>query len=145
MTYRLFPRLTAGVEYNPRAGEIGPLVNFVALTEGETRPALILGTSSDRIGTPRGRSYYATLSKDLTEATRLPVAPYLGASYGTYEHRLRPIGGINVHLGDRWTAVFIHDGIHAHPTVTFDAGKGIQLSAIFVRARDWGLSASLSF
>ncbi|MGH9782835.1 MAG: hypothetical protein ACRD88_01510, partial [Terriglobia bacterium] len=73
LTYRLHPRLMAGVEFNPRAAEPGdrvnPLVNWVALTETTQRPALIVGTSSDRIGTPRGQSFYATLSKNLKGET----------------------------------------------------------------------------
>ena len=75
LTYRFHPRFTAGVEYNPLAGKVSPLANLVAITETHTRPALILGTSSDRIGTPSGQSFYATLSKSLKHHTGLPVAP----------------------------------------------------------------------
>ena len=78
LTYRFHPRLTAGAEYNPLAGKVSPLANFVALTETHRRPALILGTSSDRIGTPSGQSYYATLSKNIKHHTGLPLAPYFG-------------------------------------------------------------------
>jgi hypothetical protein len=60
LTYRFHPRLTAGVEYNPLAKKVSPLANFVAMTETHQRPALIFGTSSDRIGTPSGQSFYAT-------------------------------------------------------------------------------------
>lgn len=65
LTYRFHRRVTAGIEYNPLAGKASPLANVVALTEKHERPALILGTSSDRIGTPFGQSFYATLSKNL--------------------------------------------------------------------------------
>ena len=64
-------------------------------------PALIVGTSSDRIGTPHGRSFYAAINKDLTEAVGLPVAPYVGYSYGHYEGRGRVIGGVRVAFTDR--------------------------------------------
>ncbi|HVF90492.1 MAG TPA: hypothetical protein VNH22_10525, partial [Blastocatellia bacterium] len=73
LTYRLHPRFSVGVEYNPRADDVGLLANFVAVTESARRPALILGTSSDRIGTPSGRSIYATVSKSLSGAVKLPV------------------------------------------------------------------------
>ena len=65
LTYQVNSRLSVGVEYNPLAGKVSPLANFVAVTETEKRPALILGTSQDRIGTPSGQSFYATLSKNL--------------------------------------------------------------------------------
>ncbi|MFY9608879.1 MAG: hypothetical protein WAU45_09730, partial [Blastocatellia bacterium] len=87
LTYRIHPRLSFGVEYNPRADDVGLLANFVPMTETEKRPALILGTSSDRIGTPSGRSFYATVSKDLTAAVKLPIAAYVGVSYGSFEDR----------------------------------------------------------
>ena len=62
--YRLLQRLQVGVELNPKAKEAGPLVTLFLLTETETRPALFLGTSSDRIGSPAGeQSYFATISK----------------------------------------------------------------------------------
>ena len=73
LTYRFHPRFTAGVEYNPLAGKVSPLANLVALTETHLRPALILGTSSDRIGTPSGQSFYVTLSKNVKHYTGLPL------------------------------------------------------------------------
>ena len=62
--YSLHQRLQVGVELNPKAEEAGPLVTLILLTETETRPALFLDTSSDRIGSPAGeQSYFATISK----------------------------------------------------------------------------------
>ncbi len=96
LTYRFHPRLQAGVEYNPRVGEVGVIANFLVLTETERRPALMIGTSTDRIGTPSGQSFYATVSKNLQHETGLPIAPYVGAAFGTFDDRLRPIGGVNI-------------------------------------------------
>ena len=75
LTYRFHTRFTAGVEYNPLAKKVSPLANLVVITETHHRPALIVGTSSDRIGTPSGQSFYATLSKNVKHYTRLPVSP----------------------------------------------------------------------
>ena len=62
--YRLHQRLQVGIELNPKAKEVGPLATLFLLTETGTRPALFLGTSSDRIGSPAGeQSYFATISK----------------------------------------------------------------------------------
>ena len=45
-------------------GYLIPLFSLFLLTETEKRPALFLGISSDRIGSPAGKqSYYATASK----------------------------------------------------------------------------------
>ena len=73
LNYRIHHRIQAGIEFNPKAEEIGPLFTLFLLTETEKRPALFLGTSSDRIGSPSGKqSYYATISKYL---------PFLHASF----------------------------------------------------------------
>ena len=41
LTYRLLPRLTVGVEYNPLAKDVKPLANWLAISETEKRPAVI--------------------------------------------------------------------------------------------------------
>jgi hypothetical protein len=144
LTYRFHPRFTAGVEYNPLAGKVSPLANVVVLTETLKRPALIVGTSSDRIGTPFGQSFYATFSKSLKRATGLPVAPYVGVAYGTYEDRARVIGGLNINLSERWSSTLLFDGVRAHPTANYTYGRH-QFGLIFERGRHPGASYSISF
>ena len=74
LTYRFHPRFQAGVEWNPRTqrggNRFGPLANLLILPETLRRPALIAGTSSDRIGTPRGQSFYLTASNVLDDGFR---------------------------------------------------------------------------
>jgi hypothetical protein len=144
LTYRFHPRFTAGVEYNPLAGKVSPLANFVAMTETRARPALILGTSSDRIGTPSGQSFYATFSKNLKPSTDLPVAPYAGVAYGTFEDRFRAIGGLNIQLHERWSSTILFDGVRVHPLLTYARGRH-QLGIVFERGRNPGASYSVSF
>lgn len=144
LTYRFHPRLTAGVEYNPLAGKVSPLANVVAVTETHRRPALIIGTSSDRIGTPSGQSFYATFSKNLKHPTGLPIAPYVGVAYGTFEDRARVIGGLNVYAGERWSSTVLFDGVRVHPLVNYARGRH-QFGVIFERGRHPGVSYSVSF
>lgn len=144
LTYRFLPDLSGGIEYNPRADKVSPLANWLVVSETRNRPALILGTSSDRIGTPSGQSFYATISKNLKRETKLPIAPYFGFAYGTYEDRLRPIGGLNVGFTEQWGALAIFDGVRIHPMVTFSQGRHV-VSLILVRGRDPGVSYSISF
>ncbi len=144
LTYRFHPRFTAGVEYNPLAGKVSPLANVVALTETHKRPALILGTSSDRIGTPYGQSFYATFSKNLKHATGLPIAPYAGVAYGTFEDRFRAIGGLNINFGERWNSTILFDGVRVHPLVNYTHGRH-QFGVMLERGRNPGMSYSISF
>jgi hypothetical protein len=144
LTYQLHPRLQLGVEYNPRAGEFAPLMNFLILTETQRRPALMFGTSTDRIGTPSGQAFFMTVSKNLKEATGLPIAPYAGAAFGTYDHRLRPIGGLTVFLGKRFALIATYNGVQVHPVLSFTKDRH-ALSLIMVKGRDPGMSYSVRF
>ncbi|HYO62389.1 MAG TPA: hypothetical protein VER08_01915 [Pyrinomonadaceae bacterium] len=144
LTYRFHPRVSAGVEYNPRAGKVSPLANVLAVKETLKRPALIVGTSSDRIGTPSGQSFYATLSKNLKRETKLPIAPYAGLAYGTYEDRLRPIGGLNIGFTEQFTSLIIFDGVHVHPMLNYSYQRH-AFSFLLVRGRHPGVSYSVAF
>jgi hypothetical protein len=146
LTYRLTSRLQGGVEFNPRSTEekANPLMNWLAVPETTKTPALIVGTSSDRIGTPGGQSFYATASKNLKRETRLPIAPYFGVAYGTYQDRLRPIGGLNIGFTKQLSALAIFDGVHVHPTLNFSYSRHV-VSFLLVRGKEPGVSYSISF
>jgi hypothetical protein len=104
----------------------------------------MLGTSSDRIGTPEGQSFYATVSKDLSPQIDLPVAPYVGVAYGTYEDKARVIAGANVAFTRRLSSLLIFDGVYFHPTLSYFHGRhGISL--LLVQGRDPGVSYSVRF
>lgn len=148
LTYRLHPRLNAGIEVNPRAdvagGRVSPLANWVAVTEKENRPALILGTSSDRIGTPDGQSFYATFSKNLKRETGLPIAPYAGVAYSTYEHRWLPLGGLNVQFTPSFSSTVIFDGVRVHPLLNYTRGRH-AFSFLLAFSNKPGISYSVTF
>lgn len=144
LTYRFHPRVQLGVEWNPRADEVSPLANILVVTETRKRPAVMIGTSTDRIGTPSGQSFYLTVSKDLHEAIGLPIAPYAGAAFGTFEDRLRPIGGFNLQLHRKVSALVTFNGVNVHPLITY-SHKSHAFSLILVKGRDPGMSYSLTF
>jgi hypothetical protein len=144
LTYRVHPRLQLGFEYNPRAHEVVPLANLLVVTERARRPAVMLGTSSDRIGTPSGQSFYVTVSKNLRRELGLPIAPYVGASFGTYDHRLRPIAGLSISLNEHLSALVTFNGVNVHPLLTFTHQRH-ALSLIMVKGRDPGMSYSVTF
>lgn len=144
LTYTFHPRFTAGVEYNPRVDEVAPIANLLVVTETKRRPAFMLGTSSDRIGTPSGQSFYGIFSKNLKRETGLPIAPYVGLAYGTYEDRLRIVGGLNIYFPKNFSAVITFDGVNVHPIVNFTHKRHV-FSLIMVKGRDPGMSYSISF
>jgi hypothetical protein len=119
LSYRFTDRAQAGIEYNPLDHDIGPLVNLTLMTENEWRPALIAGTSSDRIGSDHGQSYYGTLSKSLEPWIGLPVAPYVGAAFRSADDDWEPVAGLHYELFDTLSVTHLWDGENLHLTVDY--------------------------
>jgi hypothetical protein len=139
--HRITPNVKAGIEWNVRADEVGIVANWRAIPETETRPAVIFGTSSDRIGTPSGQSYYATISKSLPN---VPVAPYAGVSWSEYEERFVFPFGVNVGLGRGWSAMLINDGVHTHLSATY-ARSRFSVTALMVERKHFGVTVGMAF
>jgi hypothetical protein len=142
--HQLRPNLKLGIEWNPGASEVGFVGNWRAVSEKRHRPAIIFGTSSDRIGTPEGQSYYMTVSKSLHHDIGLPVAPYLGASYSTYENRMLYPFGLNVGITPRWSAMLMNDGVHTHLSTTY-AFDRFAVTILAVERKDLGVTIGARF
>lgn len=146
LTYRPTPRFSLGIEWNPEADSTSPLANVLAVSEGKHRPALMFGTSSDRIGTPEGQAYYATLSKDLSTVNGWPVSPYVGVAYGTYEDKLRAIGGVYLRIPKTGLAsTLIYDGVNFHPTLEYRLGERHVFTLLWVDTQELGMAYSVAF
>ncbi len=153
LMYAVTPSFQAGVEYNPLKERVGisPLANWRVLDEEGWRPALILGTSSDRIGTPHGQSFYATVSKTFEAETGLPVAPYAGVAYGTFEDELNPIGGGSVYWTGRVSTTHLYDGKNVHHLLNVGVTDRFSIGILYVtQKRDagdpyWGLTWGFRF
>ncbi len=140
------PRFSFGIEWNPKADSGSPLANWLAVSEKKRRPALVFGTSSDRIGTPEGQAYYGTLSKDLSTVNGWPVSPYLGLAYGTFDDKLRAIGGIYFRIPrTRLASTVIYDGVNLHPTLEYRFRERHVITLLWVDTTDLGLSYSIVF
>lgn len=131
--------LKAGVELNAAADEVGIVANWRAVAEAKRRPAVILGTSSDRIGTPAGQSYFVTVSKSLGR-----LAPYAGLSYSGHDDRLRIPFGVNAAISSNWSAMVMNDGIHTHLSATY-GWKRYSLTILAVERKELGLTFGVAF
>ncbi len=145
MIYRLHPRFHIGLEYNPRVGEVHPLITFIPVTETVNRPAIIFGISSDRIGTPKGTSVYLTASKDMQHWTGLPIAPYGGIVYSSYDKKFRPIGGLNIRIRNDLTSLIQFDGVKVHPSLTYTFNDTHALTFLLIRGTRPGVTYTFSF
>lgn len=109
---RVVPTLQLGLEFNPAAEEVGPLATWFVLTETDRRPAAFLGTSSDRIGSPKGaQSYYLTMSKHIAP---LRASPYMSLNYSEWDRGLNVPFGAHVEIGHGFSVQPMYDGHRTH-------------------------------
>lgn len=123
------------MEYNAAIGELDLRGNGFLQTETDTRPGVIVGFSSDRIGTPYGKMYFVTVSK-LAYATDsgFGVAPYVSLAYSEFDRGFTVPFGASIALGPRWTLLPMYDGHRAHTTLTWslpDGKSSVTLIAAF--------------
>jgi hypothetical protein len=105
---------------------------------------MMLTFSSDRIGTPYGYSYSVTLSKDFSEQINLPLSAYAGLSYGTYEDKLRPIGGLEINFKRWMSSTIMFDGRKVHPMMNFYRGRH-GFTFLMTQMRNPGITYSITF
>jgi hypothetical protein len=65
-------------------------------------------------------------------------------AYGTFEDRLRPVGGLNVFLNEKFSLLVTYNGVNVHPLLTFSHNRH-ALSLVMVKGRDPGMSYSIAF
>ena len=144
LVYRAHPDFKIGIEANILADEVGLVANWRALRETRSRPAIIFGTSSDRIGTPSGQAWFVTASKSLHHVIGLPIAPYAGASYSGYEDRVIYPFGVNVALPRGFSAMAMNDGVHTHLSASY-ARRNVSVTLLLVERRDPGITIGVTF
>jgi hypothetical protein len=142
LTYRIHRRLQAGVEFNPEVDEISPLLNLFLLTETDRRPALFLGTSSDRIGSPEGtQSYFATLSKRFGTSR---FSGYASLNYSEWDRELNVPFGIEVHLAEQFSVRPMFDGARPHLMLSYSRQR-FSVSLLAVDLEHPGVSFAFGF
>lgn len=142
MTYRFHRRLQAGIELNPEVEEINPLLSLFLLTEGDRRPAVFLGTSSDRIGSPEGtQSYFATVSKRFG-ASRF--SGYASLNYSEWEREFNVPFGMEVGFGERFSLRPMFDGVRPHLMLNYSRERW-SVSLLAVDLESPGISFSSGF
>ncbi len=140
--YRLVPTLQLGVEINPVVGEVGPLATWFLLTETERRPAVFVGTSSDRIGSPEGtQAYYATAAKYLPA---LHLSPYASLNYSEWDDGWNFPFGANVELGRGFSIQPMYDGQRTHLLGTY-ATERFSATLIWAWLESAGAAVSVGF
>ena len=120
-----------GLEFNPKVEELGPLFTFFLLTETETAPALFIGTSSDRIGSPAGeQAYYATASKYISI---LRTSFYGSLNFTEWDRGFNCPVGFGVELGKGFSVRPMYDGARSHLLLNYFAAQyGVSLMYVWL-------------
>ncbi|MEZ5066896.1 MAG: hypothetical protein R3B81_19450 [bacterium] len=139
---RVLSSLQIGVEFNAMAEEVGPLVTCFLTTERGRRPAVFLGTSSDRIGSPPGKqSYYLTAAK---RAPDLPVSAYATLNYSEWDEALNFPFGATLDLGRGLAVQPMYDGRKTHLLLHYARSRA-AVSLLWVWLERPGVSVSVGF
>jgi hypothetical protein len=135
-------RLQIGIEFNAVVREVNPLVTLFLLTEGDTRPGLFLGTSSDRIGSPEGATaYYATASK---YHAGLGASAYASLNYSEWDEGFNLPFGLAKEIGGSFAARYMYDGQRSHALLDY-YGAYAGVSLMWVWLEQFGVSVYFGF
>lgn len=130
------------MEYNPAASEVSPLFSLFLSTETAIRPALFLGTSSDRIGSPAGeQAYFLTVAKQLPY---LPLSVYGTVNYSEWDGELNFPFGASVEFGKVFSVRGMYDGKEPHLMFNYFY-KQHGVSLMYIWFETFGIAMSTAF
>lgn len=142
--HRVHPRLNLGIEWNPGESEVGPLANLFLSRESHVRPALSLGTSSDRIGTgPHTTSVFLTAAKRWP-SPRVPLSGYVSLNWSESDGAVNFPFGATLHLGDRYDLRTMYDGARTHLLAGVRVGR-VSVTALWIWLEHVGVAVSTGF
>ena len=142
--YRVHQRVNLGLEWNPGATELGPLANVFLFTETHARPALSLGTSSDRIGTDAGTTSIFLTAGKRWPSSDLPLSGYASLNWSESDESFNiPFGG-TLHLGERYSFRPMYDGERSHFLASAQIGR-FTVSGLWIWLERAGISVSTGF
>lgn len=143
ISYQVAKNLRAGVDLRPLTGDVSILANWRVMSETDTRPALILGTSHDDFGSVSSQSVFGTFSKHLFSHENVHFSGYAGATYIERLQDLRPVGGAVISY-DQWSTTFMYSGVDPHWVLSrrFD---NQTLSFVLFALEKPGLAYGISF
>jgi hypothetical protein len=130
------------VEFNAVIEEFSPLVTWFLVTETERRPALFLGTSSDRIGSPEGMTaVYATASKHVPA---LGASAYVSLNHSEWDDGFNVPFGLIKEVGRDYAVRWMYDGRRSHALLDRSFGE-VGASLMWVWLERFGVALHTGF
>ena len=135
-------KIQLGVEFNPAAREFAPLANVFLFTETNFMPAVFIGTSSDRVGSPpKEQAYFLTISKRLP---KVPISTYATINYSEWDSGFNFPFGASIDFRKGITVRGMYDGDRSHLWLNYYY-KGHNLSLMYIWFEKPGIAMSTSF
>lgn len=139
---RVLSTLQVGGEFNLAVDEVNPLVTWFLLTETHAGPAVFLGTSSDRIGSPKGeQSYYLTLAKQVPQ---WPLSGYVSLNYSEWDEGFNVPFGVTVGSWSGLSVRPMYDGERGHLMLNAETDR-FTASFLWVWYEQAGVSLAVGF
>ena len=132
----------AGFEANFAAEEVGPIATLFLVTEQPRVPAIFVGTSSDRIGSPKGKqAYYMTFAKNVDP---VPASLYATVNWSEWDEEFNFPFGANIEVWPRVVVQPMYDGNRTHLLATYSADR-FNVTVINAWLERWGVAVSAGF
>lgn len=162
--YRVTPNLSIGIERAGGASGVGsypafgndpygymrdsnanapimPRLTWFVTPETASTPSLTVGFTSDRLSTPRGQAYFATISKSIPDS---PIAVFVSTKYSNFDGRVAFPFGFNWTIDQNWTLQTINDGDYTHMLLT-RIHDGAAYSLVGARMKWLGFMVTVGF
>ena len=118
-----------------------PRATWFVTPDRENHPSLTVGFASDRLSTPRGQAFFATVGKSIPES---PFTPFVSVKTNTFEGRTVFPFGVNYYMNDGWAIQAINDGDYSHVLLT-KMLTSASVSLLYARTQYWGFSVAVGF
>lgn len=118
-----------------------PRATWFASPERPNHPSVTFGFASDRLSTPRGQAFFATIAKSIP---KVPVTPFVSVKTNTYGGRTVFPFGVNWYLPNNMALQAINDGDYSHLLLTKVLGT-TSVSLLYARTQYWGMVVSYGF
>src|SRR5260370_31223895 len=144
------PKFAVGFQFDPRRmfhekrGRVNVIIDWLAVSESGSRPAIIIGTGADRLSTPTAQTFHLMINKTLIPLGRVSTSCHVGLSWSKRDGRILGIAGMNFGFSQHLSSRMIFDGIHFHAVVTAKFAHQ-SFSILLIRSGQLGASYSVTF
>lgn len=141
LDYRVTPRVTAGIEWNPATGEVQPRGAWFITPERGELPSVVLGAAADRLSTPEGHAAFLTFAKRIPETG---ITGFASVKYSTIGRMVGYPFGANLELDDSLVLQVVNDTEYTHAILS-KMRNDVAVSLHLARMKHPGIQLNFRF